>query len=256
MSVLYDARNNEFAGQLDQITNGVVNDGRALEANLAAANAEAVVDLNGHATLMVDFRNTFVATAVFEATVGGNTYITLAAYNIGTGAYVGSVTTTGQTVQLNVAGYKRVRVRLSAFTSGTVQVAMRASTADFATIVERIPATSGITATGAAAAAVTLTIPAPGAGLFQYIDWIRIEHFATALLTAAAAPVIVTTTNIPGTPSFNFPAAAIAQGVVTEKVISNNMPVRAIAANTAVTVVCPATTAVIWRATASYRVGA
>lgn len=103
---------------------------------------------------------------------------------------------------------------------------------------------------------MTLSLPAPGAGLFQYVDWIRIEHFCTALLTAAAAPVNVITTNLPGTPSFNFRADAAAQGTLTEKVIQNGMPIRAITANTAITVVCPATTGVLWRATASYRVGA
>jgi hypothetical protein len=149
-----------------------------------------------------------------------------------------------------------VRVRCSAYTSGAIVVAMRASLADFSTIVERIPATSGLTATGAAAAAVTLTLPGPGVGLFQYVSWIRIEKFATALLVAAAAPVIVTTTNLPGTPSFNFSAGAEPQGTLVERVIDQDMPIRASAANTAVTVVCPATTSVIWRATASWRVGA
>jgi hypothetical protein len=103
---------------------------------------------------------------------------------------------------------------------------------------------------------LNFSITAPGAGLFQYIDWIRIEHFASALLTAAAAPVIVTTTNIPGTPSFNFRADAAAQGTLTEKVIQYDMPVRATTANTAVTVVCPATPNVLWRASASWRNGA
>lgn len=255
MAIIYDARGNEYSGQLDHITNTTITDGRVVSANLGALNAEAVVDLNGHATAMLDLRGTFVGTAVFEATVDGTNYIALPAYNLVTGAYVASVTATAN-LALNCAGFRRIRVRVSAYTSGTIVATMRASVADFATIVERIPATSGLTATGAAAAAVTLTIPAAGAGLFHYINWIRIEHFASALLTAAAAPVIVTSTNIPGTPSFNFRADAAPQGTLTEKVIANEMPIRSITANTATTIVCPATTGVIWRATASYRVGA
>lgn len=255
MAILYDARGQEYFGQTDQITNGSITDNRASFVNLAAANAEATVDLNGHATLMVDLRGTFVATAVFEATVDGTNYIALPAYNLITATYVGSATAAAN-LALNCAGFRRVRVRLSAWTSGAVATTLRATTADFTTVVERIPATAGLTATGAAAAAVTLTLTAPGAGLFHYISWIRIEHFATAALTAAAAPVIVTTTNIPGTPSFNFRADAALQGTLTEKVISGDMPIRSITANTATTIVCPATTAVIWKVSASYRIGA
>lgn len=255
MALIYDARGNEYFGQLDQLTGGTITDGRPASANLAALNAEAVVDLSGHATLAVDVRGTFVGTAVFEGSVDGTNYIALAGYNVITAAYVSSVTAAANIV-LNVAGYRRVRVRCSAYTSGTITVTMRASLADFSTIIERIPATSGLTATGAAAAAVTLTIPAPGASLYQYISWIRVEHFASALLVAAAAPVIVTTTNLPGTPSFNFRADAAPQGTLTEKIIDQDMPIRAITANTAVTVVCPATTSVIWKVIASWRVGA
>lgn len=255
MALIYDARGNEYFGQLDQITGGTITDARPLTGNLNAVNAEVIVDLSGHATAMIDIRGTFVGTSVFEATVDGTNYIALAAYNLTTATYVASVTVAAQ-LAVNVAGYKRFRVRCSAYTSGTIVVAIRATTADFTTIVERVPATSVITATAAGGAALTLTIPAPGAGLFQYINWIRIEHFATALLVAAAAPVIVTTTNIPGTPSFNFRADAAPQGTLTEKVIGNDMPIRASAANTAVTVVCPLTASVLWRVTASYRVGA
>lgn len=255
MAVLYDARGNAYSGQLDAITGDTVTDARPVSASLAALNAETFFDCNGHATAMIDIRGTFVGTAVIEATVDGTNYIALAAYNLTTAAYVASVTAAAN-LAVNTAGFRRVRVRCSAYTSGTMVVTMRGSIADFSTIIERIPATSGITATGAAGAAVTLTIPAAGAGLFHYISWIRIEHFASALLVAAAAPVIVTTTNIPGTPSFNFRADAAAQGTLTEKVIQNDMPIRSSAANTATTVVCPLTTSVLWRATAAYRVGA
>lgn len=255
MAILYDARGNEYAGQLDNIVGTTVTDGRPLTANLAAANAEAIIDLNGHATAMIDIRGTFVATAVFEATVDGTNYIAMAAYNLSTGAYVASVTAAAN-LALNCSGFKRIRVRCSAFTSGTMVVAARATIGDFTMIVERVPATSGGTNTAAAGTGVTLTLAAPGAGLFQYINWIRIEHFASALLVAAAAPAIVTTTNIPGTPSFNFRADAAPQGTLTEKVIENGMPIRASAANTAVTIVAPATTSVIWRVSASYRIGA
>lgn len=255
MAYLVDARANEYFGQLDQVTGQTLTDARAATTSLAALNAEAVADLSGHATAMIDIRGTFVGTAVFEGTVDGTNYIAMVAYNLTTGAYVASVTAAAN-VALSCAGFRRIRVRCSAFTSGAIVVGIRATIADLSTIIENIPATSGITATAAAGAALTLTIPAAGAGLYHYIDWIRIEHFASALLTAAAAPVIVTTTNIPGTPSFNFRADAAPQGTLTEKLIQNGMPIRSVAANATTTVVCPLTTSVLWRVSASYRVGA
>ena len=120
---------------------------------------------------MIDIRGTFVGTAVFEGTVDGTNYIAMVAYNLTTGAYVASVTAAAN-VALSCAGFRRIRVRCSAFTSGAIVVGIRATIADLSTIIEHIPATSGITATAAAGAALTLTIPAAGAGLYHYIDWI------------------------------------------------------------------------------------
>ena len=255
MAILFDARGNEFIGQLDVITGSTNTDARAPSANLGALNAEALVDLNGHATLMVDIRGVFVGTAVFEGTIDGTNYITLMGYNVTTATYVVGVTALAQ-IALNCAGYRRLRVRCSAYTSGTIVVAMRATTADYTSIIERIPATLGVTVTAASGVAATLTLPAPGAGMYQYVDWIRIEKFAAALLTAAATPVLVTSTNMPGTMTHNFAADAAAQGTIAEKLIAGSMPIRATTANTAITVVCPATTNIIWRVNASYRIGA
>lgn len=112
-----------------------------------------------------------------------------------------------------------------------------------------------VTATAAAGTGVTLTLPAPGVGLKQFIDSITITRFASALLTAAAAPVTVTTTNLTGLPSFDFGADATAQGVVERIMLQPSLPFSAAAANTAVTIVCPATTAVIWRVTVAYATG-
>lgn len=117
------------------------------------------------------------------------------------------------------------------------------------------PVTSVIgTNTGAAAAAVTLTLAAPGAGLRHYLTYLSVNRFATALLTAAATPVLVTTTNIPGSLVLSFPAEAAAQGTLFPWREDFAFPVATSAQNTATTIVCPATTAVIWRVTAGYYV--
>lgn len=257
-SRLLDARGNEFLGQLDVITGTTITDARVSTATLALVGAEALWDLNGHATLNLNIRSAAAnLTAVFEGTVDGTNYIAIPALNTATQAYILNVaptTTIDVYLLLNVAGFRRVRVRCSARTSGDITVSGRATTSDAVIQVERVPMTLGIQNTGAAGAAVTLTIPLV-TGLFHYLDWVRIEHFATALLVVAAAPVIVTTTNIPGTPSFNFRADAVAQGTLTEKVIQCGAPFRSSVAGTNTTIVCPATTAVIWRVSAAYRLG-
>jgi hypothetical protein len=254
MAILYDARGNEYMGVLDQLGGGTLTDGRAVTQNIAAANGEVLLDLNGHSTMLVDFRGTFTATCVFEGSVDGTNYVALAALNVVTQAYVVSVTATGTTVAVNVAGFRRVRIRASAYTSGPVIVAARATGADAVIQVERVPMTLAITATGASGAAVTLTVPSV-TGLFHYFDSIRVYHFAVATLTAGATPVLVTTTNLPGTPSIPFRADAAPQGTLTETEFQFGAPLRSSAAGTNTTVVCPGTTNVIWRATAIYRLG-
>jgi hypothetical protein len=114
--------------------------------------------------------------------------------------------------------------------------------------------TLGVTATGAAAAAVTATLPAPGAGLFQYLEVIEITMYSSAARTGSATPVVVTSTNLSGATAWTFPSAG-AIGTVTTMLIQPRDPIKAAAANTAVTIVCPATASVIWRVNVFYGVG-
>jgi hypothetical protein len=111
-----------------------------------------------------------------------------------------------------------------------------------------VPATN----TGAANAAVTLTIPAPPAGQFIYVTRILIARVATAAL-AGSAVIVVTTTNLPGALAFSMGNAMTAGG--TDKAVDEtyDMPIKASAAATAVTIVAPAPgAAVLWRITAYY----
>lgn len=114
-----------------------------------------------------------------------------------------------------------------------------------------IDASLGVQATAAAAAAVTLTLPAPAAGLFQHITEVRVVLYNTAARTGSATPVLVTTTNLPGTPSYVLPSAG-AVGTIDRIHDDFTFPIKAAAAATAVTFVAPATTGVIWRLTAFY----
>lgn len=117
------------------------------------------------------------------------------------------------------------------------------------------PSTLCVTATGAAAAAVTLTLPAAGAGLFHYITFIRVQVYNTAARTGGATPVLVTTTNLPGSPVWTRASAgAVGTVEIQEDVLAGN-PLKSSTANVATTIVCPATTSVIWRVTVHYYTG-
>lgn len=117
-----------------------------------------------------------------------------------------------------------------------------------------IPADLGVQAQSAAAAAVTLTIPAAGAGLFHYIDVIEIHLYATAARTGAAAPVSITSTNLPGNPSWLFPTGQ-AIGTIDRYAFSGDRPMKSVAANTATTIVAPAVTGGIVQIKVIYSTG-
>lgn len=107
-----------------------------------------------------------------------------------------------------------------------------------------------VTATGAAAAAVTLTLPAVAAQ-FHRICSIEIETYSTVARVGGVTPVLVTTTNLPGSPVWTF-ASAAAIGSSDSKVFVFSSPIKSSVVNTATTIVCPATTSVIWRVNVSY----
>jgi hypothetical protein len=116
------------------------------------------------------------------------------------------------------------------------------------------PANSAVSVTGAAAAAVTATLPAAGAGLFHYISRINIIAYATVARTGAATPVVVTSTNLPGGLAWTTPTAA-AIGTQYETDIQLTSPLKSSAANVATTIVAPATASVIWRINVIYYTG-
>lgn len=107
-----------------------------------------------------------------------------------------------------------------------------------------------VTATGAAAAAVTLTLPAV-ASQFHRLCHVEIEAYSTVARVGGVTPVLVASTNLPGSPVWTF-ASAAAIGSTDMKLFEFSAPVKASAVNTATTIVCPATTSVIWRVNVSY----
>lgn len=252
MSVLYDARGNEILA--DILQGNVVTDVRAKSVNLSALNAETITQLNGQATLSVDIRGTFVATISFRATIDGTNYFAVPAINVLTGVQATAVTAAG-TFYIGCTSYLAVSVIVTAYTSGTAVVSTRGSTAAAILIIKKPPLVA-VTVTGAANTAATLTIPAPGVGLYHYIYSLEISRQATAAL-AGTAVLTVTTTNLPGTLSWVVGNAMAAGGQSSDVSRDFPSPLKSTAANTASTIVMPAPGAAVqWKATAYYHVGA
>jgi hypothetical protein len=92
--------------------------------------------------------------------------------------------------------------------------------------------------------------------LRHYIDRVSVVRSATAALTASATPVVVTTTNLPGTPALTFGSDAGGIGVDREQIFEfGGAGIATSAVNTATTIVAPVWTGVIWRVNVSYRLG-
>lgn len=255
---IVDARGNPFQGSLDSITGETLTDARVATALLGALNAEAVVDIQGKAVVMVDARSAaFTGTIVFEGTIDGANYIAVPAFNITTNAYVASLVgagaVAGSQFAVTAKGFRRIRVRCSAYTSGNITIAMRGSAADFLINTSKIPVLSA-SATGAANAGVTLTLASPGTGLRHYITSIEITRNATAAL-AGTATLVITTTNLPGSYAWSVGNAMAAGGTQIDVNKDFAQPLQSSAQATATTIVAPAPgAAVLWRINACYYV--
>ena len=266
-SLILDARGNPFQGRLDAIGGETYTDARVNGGTLAALNAEVVIDLNGKANARFDLRTAAGAlTVVFEATVDGTNYFSLPAFAeqqtivaaLTAEQYVSSVVSTAAmsgTYIVDVVGFRRVRARVSAYTSGNITITARATESAEIVYTRNIPATLHVTATAAANTAATATLPSAGVGLFHYITHIDITRNATAAL-AGTATIIHTTTNLPGSPAWSVGNAMAAGGTQIDVVYDPTVPLKSSVANTATTVVCAAGgLAVLGRVNVSYYVG-
>jgi len=260
MAVLYDVRGNEIGSPIDILQGNAVTDARAVSVSLAALNAETVMQLNGQATVMFDVRTAAaVLTFTFEASVDGTNYLAVPAVSLASQAMVSAVgvtTTHGAVYAISSSGFRAVRCRVSAWTSGSITVAARGTAAAIPPSLEPpFPTTLWVTATAAANTAATATLPAAGAGLFHYITSLRIARNATAAL-AGSATIIHTTTNLPGSPAWSVGNAMAAGGTQVDLDQAFPYPLRSSVANTATTIVVAAGgLAVLGRVNVGYYVG-
>lgn len=261
-SLILDARGNPFQGAIDTIGGETITDARTASATLAAANAELLMDIQGKAVAAFELRTAVStsATFVFEATLDGTNYYTVPAWIESTETQTAAVVLSAATIALkynvSATGWRRIRCRCSAYTSGSVVVTGRATTADFKIYSQLVPSTLHVTATAAANTAATATLPAAGAGLFHYITNINITRNATAAL-AGTATIIHTTTNLPGSPAWSVGNAMAAGGTQIDVNYTPTTPLKSSVANTNTTVVAAAGgAAVLGRVNVSYYVGA
>jgi hypothetical protein len=278
MSQLFDARGNEFQGQLDQINNGSVTDARTSSSTLNSVNAEVFMDINGKAVAVFEVRAAAnVATYVFEATMDGTNYYAVPARPLAGSTIGGAAISEGLIVSQTLAaaaaasyavsatGYRRVRIRCSAFTSGSAVVSARATIADYAIIAQPQPAIFNQSIAPAVNTGGTITLPAV-AGMSHYVTSIQATlAMNPATVQAGAATVFVTTTNLPNTPAWAVPIAGNAAasvgglGAAFLTIIGEAFPnpLKSSVANTNTTFVFPAPgAAMTWRANVQYYLGA
>lgn len=116
--------------------------------------------------------------------------------------------------------------------------------------------TLAVTATAAVNTAATASLPAAGAGLFHYITSIQVMKLYSVVGVAAGAGVIITSTNLPGTPAWTTEQVAGPAGTVARVVdLSPTAPIRSSVANTITTIAAPAQLQSIWRINVTYYTG-
>ena len=168
------------------------------------------------------------------------------------GAAVIGALTANQSV--NTAQIGGVATAVGAGVSGAgVQRVVQASDVIQPAVSENRAATLHVTATAAVNTAVTASLPAPTAGLFHYITSVQLVKVYNALGVAAGGGVVVTSTNLPGSPAWLTEQAAGAVGTAVRVIdYQPTTPLKAAAAAVATTFVAPAQLQTIWRWNVSY----
>lgn len=185
-----------------------------------------------------------------------------------TNTVLGYSTTAAGVFRGNTSGVKYFRVRAVGGSAINIAVTIRHSSGTGAIFLNAsIPAGSNpigsiadmrasslmVTGTAAVNTGVTVTLPAPAAGLFHYITSIQVMKRYSVVGVAAGAGNIITSTNLPGTPAWDTEQLASAAGTVARVIDYNpTTPLKSSVAATATTIVCPAQLQTIWRVNVSY----
>lgn len=224
---------------LQQISDSAMNDiYRCTTAGLGAVRVRAGVLTSGTAVVTaLATESTSGVFLNFPIPAGTNTIGALAA---------------NQSVNLNQIAGVAAAAGTGAVTAGTLRVTLATDIIPPA-VAEQRAATLHVTATGLVNTAVTASLPAPAAGLFHYITSIQVVKVYSALGVAAGAGVVITSTNLPGTPTWTTEQAAGAVG--TAPLIINyqpTTPLKSAGAAVVTTIAAPAQLQTIWRMNVSY----
>lgn len=241
---------------------------------LAALNAELVEDLSGDSFALITVSSSaFIGTLEFTGASdsGGTLFYPIPVYPYAPGNAGGTIphsatpvitypmvaANTFATFAVAVGQLRKLRVRASAYTSGSLAVTITSDeSASLNTVLNGSPLPSSLylTQTAAVSTGFTTTLPAVP-GLRHYITELTVTRSATAALTASATPVLITTTNLPGNPVLTLGQDVGGIGVDREISLPVGRDLAAVALNTATTLVLPAYTGVIWRVNCAYRLG-
>jgi hypothetical protein len=239
--------------------------------NFASGASEVVLNISGDTECLVYVNNSGAFNGTIEfAGASDNTgaaYFPIVAYPYAPACIGGTIPITSQPIfndaivtantvrvySVSCGQLKRIRVRVSAFTSGTCAVSVLTDSENtFNKIVSNDHSTLFQSQTAAVGAGLVVTLPAV-AGLRHVIKSVSVVRSATAALTAAATPVVVTTSNLPGAPALTF--GADVAGIGIDKIVTLDVQngLTATSLNTATTFTAPAYVGVIWRINVAYK---
>ena len=231
---------------------------------IVALNGAVSVTCAGCSTLVFNITGTWVATLAFQGTTDGTNWFTVYGNQISTDINVQNVT--GNTViSVPCGGLFQARIIATAFTSGIASIAWNAGAGtlsllvispvatSFQTVANPVASNLSVTATAATGVALTASLGAV-AGAFHYITFLEIVSYTTAARTGGATPVLVTSTNLNGSNAWDFQTAA-SIGTSERQFTAPGTPIKSSVVNTATTIVCPATTGIIWRVNVYYYTG-
>lgn len=120
-----DTENQPFSMTADGRIRALTDDNIVL--GTAAANSTGVtLAAPGNSTVLVDVRGTWVGTLTFQGTVDGTNWLSINAFPQAGGISVTTTTGNGDWY-IDPTGYLQVRAEFTAYTSGTVTVAMEGS---------------------------------------------------------------------------------------------------------------------------------
>lgn len=164
----------------------------------SATIAPATMDVQGLASAIIELTGTFVGTVIFEYTINGTDWYTLTANIVGSSTTATGATAVGKWA-VNVSGFQAIRVRCTAFTSGSINVLIRAIQSGSAaassggggaaTIADGADANAGTTTDAAVTTDANGTLSAKLRGIVKILNdvWNSTSHFFSVSLSTLIA---------------------------------------------------------------------